>query len=180
MSRIGKKPIPIPRGVKVSVADRTVTVQGPGGTLTLEHRPEVSVALEGEQVVVHTDRANDRLCRALWGTTRANISNMVQGVIKPYQEVMEVQGVGYTAEVQGNKLKLVVGYANPIFLEIPPGLKVSVERQQVVTIQGIDKKQVGQFAADMRAIRKPEPYNAKGIKYRDEIIRRKQGKQFGS
>lgn len=180
MSRIGKKPIPVPSGVKVSVANRTVTVQGPGGTLTLEHRPEVSVALEGEHVVVRTDRESDRVSRALWGTTRANINNMVQGVVKPYQEIMEVQGVGYTAEVQGNKLKLVVGYANPIFLEIPPGLKVSVERQQVVTIQGIDKKQVGQFAADMRAIRKPEPYNAKGIKYRDEVIRRKQGKQFGS
>jgi large subunit ribosomal protein L6 len=180
MSRIGKKPIPVPSGVKVSVANRTVTVQGPGGTLTLEHRPEVSVALEGEHVVVRTDRESDRVSRALWGTTRANINNMVQGVVKPYQEIMEVQGVGYTAEVQGNKLKLVVGYANPIFLEIPPGLKISVERQQVVTIQGIDKKQVGQFAADMRAIRKPEPYNAKGIKYRDEVIRRKQGKQFGS
>lgn len=180
MSRIGKKPIPVPSGVKVSVANRTVTVQGPGGTLTLEHRPEVSVSLEGEHVVVRTDRESDRVSRALWGTTRANINNMVQGVVKPYQEIMEVQGVGYTAEVQGNKLKLVVGYANPIFLDIPPGLKVSVERQQVVTIQGIDKKQVGQFAADMRAIRKPEPYNAKGIKYRDEVIRRKQGKQFGS
>jgi len=183
MSRIGKKQITIPANVKVSLKESTVTVQGPQGTLALTHRPDVRVAWdEGEKAIAVTidpAKADNAETRASWGTTRALIQNMVDGVTKGYEKSLEVVGVGWSAALQGTKLKLVVGYANPILMEIPKGLKVTVEKQ-IVRVSGPDKKMVGQFAADMRAKRKPEPYNGKGIKYTDEVIKRKAGKQFGS
>lgn len=183
MSRIGKKPIPLPKGVKLSVKDRLVTAEGPKGTLKMTHRPEVGVAVNDQNEVVCTideaQAAQDPSVRAYWGTTRALIGNMVEGVAKGYERKMEVVGVGWTAAVTGKQLKMMLGFANPIMMDIPTGVNVAVEKQ-IVTITGADKQAVGQFAAQMRAKRKPEPYNGKGIKYFDEVIKRKQGKQFGS
>lgn len=183
MSRIGRKKIEIPANVKVQIKDRTITVTGPLGTLSMPFRPDVHVKWdEGEKAItVSIDEADmdNRVVRACWGTTRANIQNMVTGVTQGYEKSLEVVGVGWTASVAGNKLKLVVGFANPIFMDIPPGLKVSVDKN-IVKVAGPDKRLVGQFAAEMRAKRKPEPYNGKGIKYTDEVIKRKAGKTFGA
>lgn len=180
MSRVGIKPVEIAKGAKVSIAGRKVTVEGPKGTLSFEHRPEVTVSMgEGDtSVVVAIAEGFDpgeRLHRALWGTTRALIANMIKGVTEGYKKSLEIVGVGWTAAVQGTNLKLSVGYANAIMMPIPQGLSVTVEKQ-IVNIEGVDKQLVGQFAAAARAKRKPEPYNGKGIKYTDEVIRKKEGK----
>lgn len=182
MSRIGKKPVTVPKGVKVSVANRVVKVEGPKGTLTMTHRPEVSVAVSDKNEVVCTvdeGKLEQSGVRAYWGTTRALIDNMIEGVAKGYQKKMEVVGVGWTAALAGKQLKMTLGFANPIMMDIPPGVTVLVEKQ-VVTVSGADKQAVGQFAAEMRSKRKPEPYNGKGVKYLEEVIKKKQGKQFGS
>lgn len=184
MSRIGRKSITVPDKVKVAIKDLTVNVEGPLGKLSFTHKPEVQVKLEdgGKAVVCSIDEAQhgeNREVRALWGTTRALIAGMIEGVTKGYTEVMEVVGVGWTPTVSGTTLKLVVGFANPIMMTIPAGVKVTVDKN-VVTVAGPDKKAVGQFASDMRAVRKPEPYNGKGIKYKEEVIKRKAGKAFGA
>lgn len=183
MSRIGKKPVKIPAGVKVSVTGRTVNIEGPKGKLAFEHRPEVNVAWnESEKAInVSIDKSlmEQRLPRALWGTTRAILNTMVDGVTKGYEKKLDVVGVGWNAAVAGKSLKLSVGFASPVMVDIPQGVNVSVEKQ-LITINGPDKQAVGQFAAKVRAKRPPEPYNGKGIKYVDEVIQRKQGKQFGS
>jgi large subunit ribosomal protein L6 len=183
MSRIGRQPIQVPEKVKVTIKDRVVTVAGAGGTLTLTHNPDITVKWDETEkaikVTIDPKDVENAAVNARWGTTRANIQNMVIGVTKGYEKNMEVVGVGWTATVQGAKLKLVVGYANPIILEIPKGLNVTVEKT-FVKIKGPDKHMVGQFAAVMRAKRKPEPYNGKGIKYVEEVIKRKQGKTFGA
>ncbi len=182
MSRIGKKPIQVPKQVSVSIADRAVRVEAGGKSLQYEHRPEVRVRWdEGERLLrVEVDEAlaGDRQARAYWGLTRSLLSNMVEGVVKGYEKTLEIVGVGWGAEVKGQTLELKVGYANPVVVPIPQGLEVVVDRQ-FVRVRGADKQLVGQFAAQVRAVRKPEPYNGKGIKYTDEIIRRKQGKAFG-
>jgi large subunit ribosomal protein L6 len=181
MSRIGKKPVEIPKGVKVAIADGVVSVEGPLGKLSMTHRPEIGVAVddEGKHVVATIGDAGAGNVGAYWGLTRALIQNMVEGVTKGFEKTLEVSGVGYTAAVEGQRLKLNVGFAHPVMVNIPMGVDVQVDRQQV-KVKGIDKQAVGQFAADVRARRKPEPYNGKGIKYADEQVRRKQGKQFGS
>jgi large subunit ribosomal protein L6 len=183
MSRIGKKTVAVPAGVKIAIKDRVVNVEGPKGKLTFTHRPEVKVAFsEADKAVncsIDASDADSRLAGALWGTTRAIINNMVKGVTTGYEESMEVVGVGWTAAVAGKKLKLVVGYANPIELDIPTGVTVAVDKQ-IVKVSGPDKQLVGQFASSMRQVRKPEPYNGKGIKYVGETIKRKQGKQTGA
>lgn len=183
MSRIGKQPVQVPAGVKVTIQGRTISVQGPQGTLKLEHRPELKVAWnESEKsVVVSIDEKdkNNAEVKAYWGTTRAIVRNMVQGVVKGYEKSLEIVGVGWTAALAGKNLKLTIGYANPIMIAIPEGVKVVVEKQ-IVRVSGPDKQAVGELAADIRSKRKPEPYNGKGIKYTDEVIKRKQGKQFGA
>ncbi|MFH1265333.1 MAG: 50S ribosomal protein L6 [Planctomycetota bacterium] len=177
MSRIGKKPVPVPSGVKIGLADRTITVEGPLGKLQFEHRPEVSLAYDAEAKQITVGRADDqRQSRALHGLTRALIQNMVLGVTEGYQKRLEVVGVGYLAAVQGKVLQLRVGFANELQVPIPEGLEVSCPDQQHVLIKGIDKQKVGQFAAEIRARRKPEPYKGKGIRYEGEQVRRKQGK----
>lgn len=183
MSRIGRKPIEVPKNVKVGVSGRTISIEGPKGTLKMEHRPEVGVkwddAAKKIHVTVDADKvADDRALRAYWGTTRALLDNMVEGVTKGYEKKLEVVGVGWTAALQGKNLSLKVGFANRIEVPIPQGLTVAVDKQ-LVTITGADKQQVGHFAATVRAKRKPEPYNGKGIKYLEEVIQRKQGKAFG-
>lgn len=180
MSRIGKKPVAIPSGVKVAVDGRTVKVEGSKGTLTFEHRPELSVSVEDNQVSVHVDDslAGEKRVRALWGTTRALINNMIEGVSKGYEKKLQIVGVGWNGQVNGQTLKLNVGYANPIEAPIPMGVTVAVEKD-IITVTGADKQAVGQFAAGVRAKRKPEPYNGKGLRYTDEVVRKKEGKQFG-
>jgi large subunit ribosomal protein L6 len=180
MSRIGKKPVSVPKGVKVSIADRKVSVEGPKGTLTFTHRPEVQVSEEDGSITVNVDEKlhGNKKVRALWGTTRALINNMMTGAATGYTKKLEIHGVGWTAAVAGQNLKLNVGYANSIEMPIPMGISVNVEKQ-AITIEGADKQAVGQFAAAARAKRPPEPYNGKGIRYADEIIRKKEGKQFG-
>jgi large subunit ribosomal protein L6 len=160
-----------------------VKVEGPLGTLQTAHRPEVAVAYDADAktVTCTIDEANEknRQIRAYWGLTRSLINNMVEGVTKGYQKTLDVVGVGYTAAVQGNQLKLTCGFAHPVMVPIPTGVNVSVERT-IITVKGADKQQVGQFAANVRAVRKPEPYQGKGIRYTDEYVRRKEGKQFGA
>jgi large subunit ribosomal protein L6 len=175
MSRIGKKPVAIPDGVKVSVADRTVAVEGPKGKLEWQHRPEVSVTVEGKTVTVGRN-SDERLARALHGLTRAMVANMIVGVKDGYEQRLEIIGVGYLAAVLGKVLQLRVGLANELQVPIPDGLKTTVPDQQHIVVQGIDKQKVGHFAASVRALRKPEPYKGKGIRYLGEPVRRKQGK----
>lgn len=177
MSRIGKKPVAIPSGVKVSVADREISVEGKLGKLVWSHRPEVEVAVdEAAKSVVVTRHAEDRTSSALHGLTRALIQNMVVGVSEGYEKRLEIQGVGYLGAVQGDTLQLRVGFANEIHKKIPPGLEVTCPDQTHIVVKGIDKQKVGQFAAEVRAVRKPEPYKGKGIHYEGEQIRRKAGK----
>ena len=177
MSRIGKKPVQVPAGVKIQIADCTITVEGKLGKLTWEHRPKVSVAFdEAANVLNVTRRDDERQSRALHGLTRALLVNMIAGVTQGYERRLEIQGVGYLAALQGQTLQLRVGLANELQVPIPEGVKVSVPDQQHIVIQGIDKQLVGEFAADVRARRKPEPYKGKGIRYMGEAVRRKQGK----
>lgn len=177
MSRIGKKPVQIPPKVKVEVVDRTIAVEGPLGKLQWEFRPEVSVAVdEAAKAVVVTRQDDERLSRALHGLTRALIANMVVGVTQGYEKRLEIQGVGYLAALLGKTLQLRVGLANELQVPIPEGLKVTVPDQQHIVIQGIEKQKVGHFAAAVRALRKPEPYKGKGIRFLGEAVRRKQGK----
>lgn len=183
MSRIGKKPVPVPKGVKVGIAGGSVKVEGPKGTLSIAVRPEVAVEHKADTnevcCSIPQGKMDDRASRAYWGMTRALIQNMMVGVTQGYEKTMEIVGVGWGAQVQGNQLRLQLGYAAPVMMDIPNGLTVSVDKQ-IVKISGADKQAVGQFAAAMRAKRKPEPYNGKGVKYANEVIKRKQGKQFGS
>lgn len=175
MSRIGKRAITIPSGTDVSIASNEVIVKGKGGTLTRALHPAITISIENSEVVVNPARET-RLARALWGTYAAHIRNMIQGVNQPFQKKLIVEGIGYRAEVAGKNLKLTVGFSHPIELPIPSGVTAHVEKN-VVTVSGADKGDVGEFAAQIRSVRKPEPYKGKGIRYEDEIIRRKQGKK---
>jgi large subunit ribosomal protein L6 len=177
MSRIGRKPIDVPGGVKLTVAECHVTVEGPLGKLEWEHRPEITVVHDPEAKQIRCDRRDDqRLSRALHGLTRALIQNMIVGVTAGYEKRLELIGVGYIATVQHNHLELRVGLANELRKPIPAGLSVACPDQQHIVIRGVDKQLVGQFAAETRALRKPEPYKGKGIRYFGEAVRRKQGK----
>lgn len=177
MSRIGKKPVEIPSGVKVSVANQEITVEGKLGKLVWTHRPEVTVAVDEEAKSVTVTRdVDNRESRALHGLTRALIQNMVIGVSEGYEKRLEIHGVGYLAAIQGDTLQLRVGFANEIHKKIPAGLDVTCPDQTHVVIKGVDKQKVGQFAAEVRAVRKPEPYKGKGVHYEGEQIRRKAGK----
>lgn len=177
MSRIGKKPVAVLDGVKVSVQERTITVEGPKGKLQFTHRPEVNVAVsdDGKTFTVSATDA-ERQTRALHGLTRALVNNMIQGVKNGYEKRLEVVGVGYLAAIQGKTLQLRVGYANELQQPIPPDLEVSCPDQTHIVIKGCDKQRVGQFAAQIRALRKPEPYKGKGIRYQGEYVKIKAGK----
>lgn len=175
MSRIGKQPITIPETTEVTVADGSVRVKGPLGKLTRSIRSEVDVSVKDKQVVIKPAR-NSRLAKALWGTYAAHISNMVRGVNELYEKKLIVEGVGYRIEVSGKELTLNVGFSHPVKFKIPDDVEVSVEKNTIV-IKGINKDSVGEFSAIVRAAKKPEPYKGKGIRYSDEIIRRKQGKR---
>ena len=176
MSRIGRMPIAIPAGVTVEIAENNkVTVKGPKGTLERVLPVEMQIKKEGEEVIV--TRPNDlKKMKSLHGLTRTLINNMVIGVTQGYQKVLEINGVGYRVQKQGNKLVFALGYSHPVEVEDPAGITTEVEGQNKITIKGIDKEKVGQFAAEIRELRRPEPYKGKGIKYADEVIRRKVGK----
>jgi large subunit ribosomal protein L6 len=176
MSRIGKQPVAIPSGVKVTVADALITVTGPKGTLTYTHRPEVSVKVEGDQVQVER-QDDEKASKAFHGLTRSLVQNMVIGAAEGYKKELEINGVGWTAQVKGRTLALNVGYADTREVEIPMGVDVAVQQNRI-TITGPDKQKVGEVAARARSQRPPEPYNGKGIKYVDEVIVRKEGKAF--
>lgn len=177
MSRIGNKPVPISDGAKVSVTGRTIDVEGPKGKLSYEHRPEVSIEVDEDAKEVRVSRGSDeRASREFHGLTRALIANMVEGVTKGYEKRLEVVGVGYLAAIQGDVLQLRVGYANELHQKIPSDLNVTCPDQTHVVVQGCDKQSVGQFAAEVRALRKPEPYKGKGIRYQGEQVKIKPGK----
>ncbi|MGN0243790.1 MAG: 50S ribosomal protein L6 [Lachnospiraceae bacterium] len=176
MSRIGRMPIAVPAGVTVDIAENNlVTVKGPKGTLSKSLPVEMDIKQEGEEVIV--TRPNDlKKMKSLHGLTRTLINNMVVGVTDGYEKKLEVNGVGYRAQKQGSKLVLSLGYSHPVEMEDPEGVEAVVEGQNIIIVKGIDKEKVGQYAAEIREKRKPEPYKGKGIKYADEVIRRKVGK----
>lgn len=177
MSRIGKKPVSVVDGVKVSVADRVITAEGPKGKLQFQHRPEVAVKVDGEGNEVVVSRVSEeRTARELHGLTRAMINNMIHGVKEGYEKRLEVIGVGYICAVQGKQLQLRVGFANELKKEIPAGLEVTCPDQTHIVVRGCDKQKVGQFAAEVRSLRKPEPYKGKGIRYQGEQVKLKPGK----
>jgi len=182
MSRIGRKPVPVPANVKVSVADSTVSVEGPKGKLAFTYRREIEVRFdEAAKQVLVTRGDDERESRSLHGLTRSLIANMVQGVTEGYTKKLEIVGVGYQAQLKkANTVALQVGYANQIVLEAPEGVSVVVPDPTHITISGADKQAVGQFAAVVRKVRPPEPYKGKGIRYEGEVVRRKAGKAFGS
>ena len=175
MSRIGKKPIAIPAGVEVKVDGSKVTVKGPKGTLESTFNHEINIALEGNEIIV-TRPTDDKNHRALHGLTRTLIHNMVEGVTNGYSKTLEVNGVGYRAQKQGKNLVMNLGYSHQVIIPEIPGITIDVPTPNQVVISGADKQQVGQFAAEVREKRPPEPYKGKGIKYADEHIRRKEGK----
>ena len=176
MSRIGRMPIAVPTGVTVDIAENNqVTVKGPKGELSRVLPEEMEIKLDGQQVIV--SRPNDlKRSRSLHGLTRTLIANMVTGVTEGYEKVLEVNGVGYRAQKQGKKLVLSLGYSHPVEMEDPEGIETVLDGQNKITVKGIDKEKVGQYAAEIRSKRAPEPYKGKGIKYADEVIRRKVGK----
>ncbi len=182
MSRIGRKPVPVPSTVKVSIADSTIQIEGPKGTLSFTHRPAIGVAFDqaARQILV-TRQDDERTNRALHGLTRSLVANMVQGVTTGYTKKLEIVGVGYQAQLKkANTVALQVGYANQVVLEAPAGVNVTVPDATHVIVSGPDKQAVGQFAAIVRDVRPPEPYKGKGIRYEGEFVRRKAGKAFGS
>ena len=174
MSRIGKMPIPVPDNVKVAMKDWRLAVEGPRGKLDLDVHPLINVKMEDKEIIV-TRPNNARQSRSLHGLTRALIANMVHGVCEGFEKKLELQGVGYRATMQGNALNFQLGYSHPILFEPPEGVELSVDRN-IVTVSGNDKQAVGQVAAQIRALRKPEPYKGKGIRYVGERVRRKAGK----
>ncbi|MBX9643975.1 MAG: 50S ribosomal protein L6 [Novosphingobium sp.] len=176
MSRIGKRPVSIPSGVTAEIADGTLVVKGPKGTLSLSLRDEISYAIDGDAILVKP--ANDtKSARAFWGMQRTLVDNLVTGVTAGYTKVLEITGVGYRANAQGKNLKLQLGYSHDVDFAVPEGIEIKTPDNTTIEISGIDKQKVGQVAAEIRRWRKPEPYKGKGIKYRGEYIFRKEGKK---
>ncbi len=176
MSRIGKKPVVIPGGVTANIENGTLSVKGPKGTLSMGLADDVVYKLEDGSISV-TPANDTRRARAFWGMQRTLVSNLMEGVTEGFSKTLQITGVGYRAQAQGNKLKLQLGYSHDVDLDVPAGLDVKTPDQTTVEISGSDKQAVGQFAAEVRRWRKPEPYKGKGIKYRDEFVFRKEGKK---
>jgi large subunit ribosomal protein L6 len=176
MSRVGKYPVEIPQGVQVAIAGRLLTAKGQLGELKLELTDHVEAAVEGSKVTVKP-RGEERQGRIMWGTTRALIANMVKGVSSGYAKSMEITGTGFRAAVQGKNLELSLGFSHPVVYPVPEGIKITCERPTSVKVEGVDKRLVGQVAAEIRAFRPPEPYKGKGVRYTTEQVRRKEGKK---
>ena len=175
MSRVGKKPIQVPDKAKITFQDRVLTVQGDKGTLTQSIHPDVELKIE-DGVMNVIPRKDTRNCRALQGLTRSLVNNMITGVTQGFERILEINGIGYRAELKGNTIVLNVGYSNPVEFNLPDGVSAAVERNNIIKLSGIDKQKIGAAAASIRKIRPPEPYKGKGIKYAEEYIRRKAGK----
>jgi large subunit ribosomal protein L6 len=181
MSRIGKQPIIYASGIKVQIADGKVRVEGPKGKLELVYHPNMKVELDDKTRTIKVTRPDDeRLNRSLHGLTRSLIANMVEGVTKGYEKRLKIEGIGYQARMDKKTVVLTVGYANAIELTPPDGVTVSLPDPTTIVVTGADKQKVGQFAAEIRASRKPEPYKGKGVRYENEQVRRKEGKSFAS
>jgi len=176
VSRIGKKPIEIPKGVEVSVGERMIKVKGPKGELTWNYPDSINASLSDGKIIIERT-GNSRLDKSLHGLVRSIISNMVTGVLQGYQKVLEIVGIGYKAQVKGNKIALTLGYSHPIEFPLPEGIKASVDAKQIIiTLTGADKQQLGQVAANIRSLRPPDSYKGKGVKYSGEYIKLKAGK----
>jgi len=175
MSRIGRRPITVPKGVTVKIDGVSVMVKGPKGELSRFLHPEMDIASDGNQITVARP-TEDKRHRALHGLTRSLLNNMVEGVTNGFFKQLEIHGVGYRAEETGKGVRLIVGYSHPVEYEAPKGIKISVENPTLVKVEGIDKEAVGQVAAELRKVRPPEPYKGKGIRYQGEHVRRKAGK----
>ena len=181
MSRIGKQPVPIPSGVKVQVAEGKVRVEGPKGKLEFVPHPNMKVQHDDKaKALVITRPDDERQNRALHGLTRSLIANMVEGVTKGYEKKLKIEGIGYQARMDKKNLVLTVGYANAVAMTPPDGVVVELTDPTTIIVRGADKQKVGQFAAEVRGVRKPEPYKGKGIRYENEQVRRKEGKSFAS
>ena len=176
MSRVGNSPITLPDGVSVMQADGVLTAKGSKGELTYALPKEVELTVEGNLVTV-APKGKNKFGRSIWGTVRANVNNMVQGVSAGFAKNLEINGVGYRAAMQGNKLQLSLGFSHPVVMDVPAGLTVAVDGNTKISITGADKQLIGQFAAEVRAKRPPEPFKGKGVKYADEHIVRKEGKK---
>ncbi len=175
MSRLGKKEITIPAGTDVSVVSNEITVKGKGGTLKKMLHPAIKIDIANGAVSVNPANSS-RLAKALWGTYAAHVRNMVAGVNTPFLKKLQVEGIGYRAELSGKSVKLAVGFSHPVVVNIPDGITVAIDKN-IISVSGADKEQVGEFAASVRSIRKPEPYKGKGIRYEGEYVREKQGKK---
>lgn len=181
MSRIGKQPVVIPAGVKVNVQGSEIKVEGPKGKLEMTAHPNMKVTLEDGGKALKVERPDDdRLNRSLHGLTRSLINNMIVGVTKGYEKRLKVEGIGYQARMDKKAVELTVGYANKIVRVPPEGVTVEVPDPTTIVVKGADKQKVGQYAAEVRASRKPEPYKGKGIRYENEVVRRKEGKSFAA
>ena len=176
MSRIGKNAIAVPEGVDVTVGECSIEISGAKGSLMRSFLPDVRVTVEGASVVV-TPNSSSRQATALWGTTRSNIQSMVTGVSSGFRRTLQLQGVGYRAQMQGNVLRLQVGYSHDVEIPVPEGLAIECPNQQEIVVSGIDKQRVGQLASEIRRVRPPEPYKGKGIRYHGELVLRKEGKK---
>lgn len=176
MSRIGKKPVSLTKGVSASISGQTIEVKGPKGTRSFTATDDVTIAMEGDSVKV-TPRGMSKRARQQWGMTRSMIENLVTGVSTGFKKELEIQGVGYRAAVAGNILKLSLGYSHEVNFEVPKGVTVATPKQTEIVVEGIDQQLVGQVAANIREWRQPEPYKGKGIRYKDEYIFRKEGKK---
>jgi large subunit ribosomal protein L6 len=179
VSRIGKLPVAIPAGVKVALEASAVRLEGPKGKLQAAVPAGVEIKIEGNEVRVEC-LSEERKARALHGLTRKLIANMAQGVSQGFSRVLDINGVGYRAEVKGQEIHMTLGYSHPVVFQLPPGVSASVERQIIITLSGADRQVLGEAAAKIRSFRPPEPYKGKGIKYREEVIKRKAGKAVGS
>jgi large subunit ribosomal protein L6 len=175
MSRIGKKQIAIPKGVEVNKNGNTFTVKGPKGTLIKEFRDDITITI-ADGIVSLDIKRNDKFSKSLWGTYASHIMNMIKGVETPFEKKLILEGVGFKSEVKGKEFHFALGFSHPVVVAIPEGITATAEKNNI-TITGIDKELVGSFAASVRALKKPEPYKGKGMRYSDEVIRRKQGKK---
>ncbi len=175
MSRIGKKEIKIPKGVKVTRNGANISVAGTKGSITREFRDDIEIKIEADLITLNPKR-NDKFSKSLWGTYASHLMNMIKGVEAPYEKKLILEGVGFKSELKGKELHLALGFSHPVVVVVPDGLTATVEKNNL-TFTGIDKELVGSFTAEVRALKKPEPYKGKGFRYHDEVIRRKQGKK---
>ncbi len=179
MSRLGKQPVKIPSGVAVEVSGDTVSVKGPKGEDTWNCHPAVQVSVE-DDVVKFSRRTEEKIARSMHGTARQLVQNMIVGVTEGFSKTLDIIGVGYNAKMQGNKLVLSIGFCHPVAIDVPDGVNCECPEPTRVVARGVNKQVVGQFVAEVRAVRPPEPYKGKGIRYSDEVVRRKQAKSFGT